>query len=349
MSAPALFPPWSARDTVRTWALAPGWAACAVLAVVFAFDPAVPLWVQYLPLVVSVVLVGLPHGALDHLVPARLRGESPDTRSMLGVGVLYAVVGGAYAAAWFVAPVAAFASFILLTLAHWGQGDVHALVALGGADHLRSRGQRALAAVVRGGAPMLVPLVAFPDQYRAVAGALVAPFAAASDSLAPAFAPGTRLAVGVGFALLATAHLGVGYLRRGDGWRRDAGETVLLVGFFATVPPVLAVGTYFCLWHAARHVARLALLDGPSVRGFRRGRVRPALVRFARQAAPLTALSLGFLGALYLVVPDRPTTVAGFVGLYLVLIAALTLPHVAVVAWMDRVQGVWRVAVSERA
>ncbi|MFC7235184.1 Brp/Blh family beta-carotene 15,15'-dioxygenase [Halosegnis marinus] len=348
MSA-ALFPPASARDTVRTWALAPGWVACALLAAVFAFDPAVPLELQYLPLVVSVVLVGLPHGAIDHLVPARLRGESPDARSMLGVGLLYALLGGAYTAAWFLVPVACFAFFILLTLAHWGQGDVHAVVALGGGDHLRSRPQRVLAAVVRGGFPMLVPLVAFPEQYRAVAGALVAPFAAAPDPLAPAFAPDVRLVVGVGFALLVAVHLALGYRSGGAGWRLDAGETVLLGAFFATVPPVLAVGTYFCLWHAARHVARLALLDEPSVRGLRRGRVRPALVRFAKQAAPLTALSLAFLGGLYLVVPDRPTTVPGFVGLYLVLIAALTLPHVAVVAWMDRAQGLWRAAVSERA
>lgn len=343
MSSPTLFPPATARDTVRAWALAPGWLACGLLAAVFVFDPVVPLWAQYLPLALSVVLVGLPHGALDHLVPSRLRGEPATRRSLAAVGLLYAVLGGGYAAGWFLAPAACFVGFVLLTLAHWGQGDVHALVALAGGDHLRSRPQRVLAAVVRGGFPMLVPLVAFPEQYRRVAEAVVAPFFGNTDLLASAFAPRVRVAVAVGFTLLVAAHLALGYLRRSGsgGFRRDVGETLLLGGFFSTVPPILAVGTYFCLWHAARHVARLVLLDPPAVDALSRDDVGVALGRFARQAAPLTLVSLGFLVALYLLVPRPPTTVEGFVGLYLVLIAALTLPHVVVVAWMDRVQEVW--------
>jgi len=48
-------------------------------------------------------------------------------------------------------------------------------------------------------------------------------------------------------------------------------------------------------------------------------------------------------------VPDRYRTVAaavarvGLLGLYLVGIAVPTLPHVAVVTWVDARQGVWRV------
>lgn len=344
MSTPTLVPPPAARDVVRTWALAPGWIACGLLVVVFAFDPSTPLWVQYLPLALSVVLVGLPHGALDHLVPSRLRGEPATLRSLAAVGFLYAALGGTYAAGWFLAPAVCFVGFILLTLVHWGQGDVHALVALAGGDHLRTRPQRALAAVTRGGFPMLVPLVAFPEQYRRVAEALVSPFLGNADVLALAFTAPVRLAVAVGVVLLVTAHLAVGYLRRSTsrrGFRYDAGETLLLGVFFSTVPPILAVGTYFCLWHATRHVARLVLLDPPAVDALSSADIGTALRRFTRQAAPLTLASLGFLLALYLFVPEPPTTIEGLVGLYLVLIAALTLPHVVVVAWMDRAQGVW--------
>lgn len=48
-------------------------------------------------------------------------------------------------------------------------------------------------------------------------------------------------------------------------WREDAFEIVLLAAFFALVPPVLAVGLYFCLWHSVRHVGRLMLLDPTSL------------------------------------------------------------------------------------
>ncbi|PSP38041.1 beta-carotene 15,15'-monooxygenase [Halobacteriales archaeon QH_7_65_31] len=349
-----LFPPRDATETVRRLTLWPGWLCCGLVALAFGFDPAVSRRLQFVPLVVSAVFVGLPHGAIDHLVPGRLAGVST-ARGALGVGVVYLVLGVGYAVVWFLAPVVGFVSFILLTLAHWGQGDVHALVALAGGDHLRSSPQRVLAGVVRGGFPMLVPLVAFPTEYERVARLLVAPFAGDATLLAPVFTPESRLAVGVAFGTLVAVHLGWGYLRREDsgrysaGWRRDAGETLLLGAFFLTVPPLLAVGLYFCLWHALRHVGRLALTDGPSVEAFAAGDLWLPIRRFAVQAAPLTAVSLGFLGAFYLLVPEPPTTVAGLVGLYLVLIAALTLPHVGVVAWMDAKQGVWSRSASERA
>ncbi|MDZ7745359.1 MAG: Brp/Blh family beta-carotene 15,15'-dioxygenase [Halobacteriales archaeon] len=344
-----LFPPAGGDETVRRLTLWPGWCCCGLLALVFAFDPDVSRGIQLVPLVVSVVLVGLPHGAIDHLVPSRLAAVST-VRGALLVGLVYLLLGVGYTLVWFLTPVVGFVSFILLTLAHWGQGDMHALVAFAGGDHLVSLSQRVLAAVVRGGFPMLVPLVAFPSEYERVAGLLVAPFAGDASALAPVFTPASRFAVGIVFTVLVAVHLGVGYWQQaGEGWRRDAGETVLLGAYFLTVPPLLAVGLYFCLWHALRHVGRLALTDEPSVEALATGDLWTPLRRFARQAAPLTAVALAFLGVFYWLVPEPPTTVEGVVGLYLVLIAALTLPHVAVVAWMDMRQRVWTRNVSERA
>jgi Brp/Blh family beta-carotene 15,15'-monooxygenase len=108
---------------------------------------------------------------------------------------------------------------------------------------------------------------------------------------------------------------------------------------------VLAVGLYFTLWHALRHIARLLLVDPPAVTALVAGDPGRALRRFARDAAPLTVVSLALIGGLALVVPASPAALAstpdGLLALYLVGIAVLTLPHVVVVTWMDRVQGVW--------
>jgi Brp/Blh family beta-carotene 15,15'-monooxygenase len=296
---------------------------------------------------VSVLVLGLPHGAVDHLAVPRVRGRPVTLRALAGVGALYGLLGGAYLALWFLAPVPAFLLFIGITWAHWGQGDVYALLALADADHLRTRTQRLATAAVRGGLPMLVPLLSSPGQYRRVARALTGRFGVSPADLAPLFRVETRLVLGAGFALLTLGTLAVGYARTpdglaNDGWRLDAGETGLLWLFFLAVPPILAVGVYFCLWHSVRHIARLVLLDPGSVTGLRDGRAAPALGRFARDAAPLTLVSVGFLVAFYYLVPVQPADIEGLVGLYLVLIAVLTLPHVVVVSFMDRVQGVWR-------
>ena len=334
------------RAAVDGTAIRPVWVVHALLVVPFALGVEVPLVVQYVPLAVSALLLGLPHGAVDHLAPTRVRGEEPTLRSLLGVGVLYGVLGGAYLAAWFLVPVAAFAFFVAMTWAHWGQGDVHALVALEGVEHLRTTGQRVATAAVRGGLPMLVPLLLGVEQYREVATLLVGRFGVSAAALAPLFRVETRLALGVGFAALTLGTLALGLTRAPDGladagWRRDAGETGLLWAFFLAVPPVLAVGVYFCLWHSVRHIARLVTLDGEGERALRRGDTTTALAGFARDAAPLTLVSLLFLAGFYWLVPVRPGTLPETVGLYLILIAVLTLPHVVVVSLMDREEGVW--------
>jgi Brp/Blh family beta-carotene 15,15'-monooxygenase len=335
------------RRTLRRGVLWPSWLVSALLVVPFALGVSVPLVVQYGPLVASVVVLGLPHGAIDHLALPRVRGERPTLRRMGWVVLVYVLLGGAYAVVWFLAPTVAFVFFILLTWAHWGQGDLYALLGFADADYLRTRAQRALTVVVRGGLPMLVPLLFFPDWYRRVASALVDLFAVGSMTrLAWLFQFDTRLALGVGYGLLVVTSLALGYRRITDdadrsAWALDAGETGLLVAYFAAVPPVLAIGVYFCLWHSLRHIARLVLLEEWSRTRLRDHSLGPALARFAREATPLTLVSLALLAGLYVVVPRQPGDILGLVGLYLVFIAVVTLPHVAIVTWMDREQAVW--------
>ncbi|MFC6756306.1 MULTISPECIES: Brp/Blh family beta-carotene 15,15'-dioxygenase [Haloarcula] len=334
----------AARETLRPLVFVPGWAALAVAVVPFVVGLELSPVLQYVPLVASALLLGLPHGAVDHLAVARTRGRRPDLWAIGRVVALYAVVGGAYAVAWFLAPAAAFALFIVVTWFHWGQGDLYALVALADADHLRSRAQRAGTVVVRGGLPMLVPLLAFPEWYRRVAVTLVGRFAPdAVAALSPAFRPDVRLGLAIAYGAVVVATLSVGYVRASDSapWRLDAAETLGLVAFFAFVPPVLAIGVYFCLWHSLRHIARLLLVDDAATAELGDGDSTAAFARFARDAAPLTLVSLALLGGLALLVPNPPETVPEWVGLYLVFIAVVTLPHVVVVTIMDGEQRIW--------
>ncbi|GAB3663727.1 Brp/Blh family beta-carotene 15,15'-dioxygenase [Halopiger thermotolerans] len=304
----------------------------------------IPLAYQYVPLAASVVLLGLPHGAVDHLVLPRSRGRPVTPRALAAVGLTYLAIGGAYAALWFVAPAVSFALFIGLTLVHWGQGDVYALCELTGASHLETPARKGLTLVVRGGLPMLVPLVAFPDQYAFVAGSLVGLFdPGAAAALEGAFRPAVRHAVAVGFGTVVAAALALGY-RRTDAlepWLIDAGETLGLAAFFAVVPPILAIGLYFTGWHSVRHILRTLLLDDVAVAALADGNARGAIGRFARDAAPLTAGALVVFAGLAVAVPRTPATVPDAVALYLVGIAVLTLPHVVVVSVLDLEQGLW--------
>jgi len=330
-----------ARRALATPALAAGWVAVAVAAVPALLGVSLSPTAQYAPLVASVVVFGLPHGAIDWVALPRAVSGDVTTMWLAVVGALYLVLGGAYAAVWFLWPVPATLAFVALTWFHWGQGDVFPLRALAGADHLDSRGVRAGTLVVRGGLPMLVPLLGHPETYRDVVAAFAAPFGGTVGDFA-VFDPGVRFALGVAFAALTAGTLAVGWLvaENRRAWRVDAAETLGLWAFFLLVPPVFAVGVYFCLWHSVRHVARAVELDEGSRPALARGDLSVPLGRFAREAAPLTVAALVLLGALAVVVPDRPTTLSGWTGLYLAFVAIVTLPHVAVVTWMDRAQGI---------
>lgn len=337
-----------AREGVPSWAVAlalyPGWGCLlAVAALVAAVGPPPLAW-QLGPLFASVLLLGLPHGAVDHLVVPRALGGRLTLRLAVAVGGVYAVIGGAYLAGWFLAPAAAFGFFIALTWLHWGQGDIHPVRELVGGDHLNTRPVAAGTLLVRGGMPMLVPLLAFPDQYRRVAGWLIELFEPdRTAALAVLFAPDVRAALAVGFGTLIAVTLAAGLAIAADrqAWAVDAGETLLLVGFFTTVPPVLAIGVYFCVWHSLRHVVRYLLLDGRSRAAFASGSISGPLARFGRDAAPLTGLSLVLGGGLYALVPGASTEPRTLLGLYLVFIAVLTLPHVLFVSYLDVQDGLW--------
>ena len=333
--------PRTAPLAVRRAVVWPSLLLVLTLTAAFAAGLRVPAWAQYLPFAASLLLFGLPHGATDHLVPSRLSGRTADGRSVLAVVLLYIVLSGFCFALWFVAPAAAFVLFVSVTVFHWGAGDLHAALFFGfdGLDGMGRTG-RVFLLLLRGGIPMLVPLLFFPDVYKGVAADAAGLFGP-SAVLSWAFEPVFRLVVGL--ALSVVALILVSCAIRDGAARRGAFlllvlETILLFAFFAVVPPILAVGLYFTLWHAPRHVARLVLLDPGAATGLRAGSV----VRFARDAAPLTGLALALLAGLYFAVPRAAQDPGSLLALYLVLVSALTFPHASLVAYMDLRQGVWK-------
>lgn len=170
-------------------------------------------WVQYVPFAASLILFGLPHGAADHLVPGRLTGQGPGAGSVAGVVALYLALGGAYLALWTVTPLLSFVLFILVTWFHWGQGDLYssrALIGVGGLPVITGL-------LVRGGLPMLVPLLAFPEVYAGVGQSLVGLFGGGYPKPPPV---GVLLALRISGALvmltLILLYLRSVYRRTGD-------------------------------------------------------------------------------------------------------------------------------------
>ena len=300
---------------------APARAATAVsasaVAAVLLVEVAVPggwgdaAWV----VLVAGLLLGLPHGAVDHLVPAtRLRW--PLSRVVVFAAGYAALATVAWLAfrTW---PGPALLVFVAVSAWHFGTGET-AFADLRDGRPVR---RRAAVSLVVGSVVLLVPLVRGTAETAAVVAAVVP----GSDGTLPA---GVRTAV-LALVLPAAALLAGELVRRRH--RLEAAELTGLVVLVLVAPPLAAFGVYLGCWHSVRHVARVVADDPGSAADLAAGRLGRPLRRFAVRAALPTAAVLVVLSLLW--------SAAGgwraFVATDLPLLAALTLPHVLVVGWLD--------------
>ncbi|MEU4770432.1 Brp/Blh family beta-carotene 15,15'-dioxygenase [Micromonospora sp. NPDC023644] len=267
---------------------------------------------------VAGLLLGLPHGAVDHLVPAWLSARARPPSARVALLVVYTALAGAGLAAFRAAPGPALVGFLVVSVVHFGTADV----AFQAERDRRPVRAGVTAVLAYGGPPVVVPLALWRDQ--------VDPLLAAVAPRAPALLTVEVRALALAAVLCAVAVTAIRDVRAGRA--RDAVEPVLLAGLFGTVPPALAVGAYFAAWHSFRHVARLLRHDPRNTADLTAGRVAPPLRRFARQAAAPTVVAVAALVALVAWpghgVDPLPATFA--------VLAALTVPHAVLVAWADR-------------
>ena len=253
-------------------------------------------------LLVVAGLLGLPHGAVDHLALGWARGRSGPARP---------VVLAAYAAAAVVAAVAALAAplpalllLLALSVAHFAEGEA-------AFDRLRGGAGPALPAAALAAAVVVVPIELRPAAARPLLGAL--------DPRLPSALTAVRLPLLALTVLLVVAGLAVA-LRAGR--TRVAAELALVAAAAALAPPLVVFAAWFAGWHSPRHLVRLAALE-PVGNGSAR------LRRLAVGAAAPTAVAAAGLAGLAVVLGGLP-------GAVLVVLLALTVPHAAVVARLDR-------------
>lgn len=268
------------------------------------------------PLAVVGAVLGIPHGAVDHLVPWWWSTASGGRRrpqiALFALG--YALVAAAALTVSLLAPAATFAAFLLLSAVHFGRGEVAAWA---------ERAGRPVPSFARSVPTSLAPGLV-------VVGLMLWGPRADVGLLTP-IAPGIATAVGrlqaVGLTVVvAVAAVALASLLK-HRRLRDTAELALLLATFWLAPPLAAFGVYFGCWHAVRHTGRL--LDLARQQDVDAGWSRAAR-RLAVASSWPTAVAL--LGVLGLWVLHGRTSLQAEVGILL----ALTFPHAAVVWALDR-------------
>ena len=292
-------------------------AIAIVLSFIFAqlIEDASITWQVVIALVA--LAIGIPHGALDHLVTL----PRSSAKKMALFIVIYVAVAVAAVIALLTWNVFGFIFVVIMSAVHFGIGDAAFISEIDRRSENPKRFQRYLYASAAGTLPVVIPLVSdkSTSALEKVNPALINWHQGLNNDLLL----WTMLLTA--FALLRLVQ------KRRDG---EAIDLVLLYLLAVTAPPLVAFAVYFGCWHAMRHTARLTLTLPSSQEAFAAEDVKKAFLRAVLPGTP--ALVGTFIVAALIVLIRGDSLDDQFLWVSLVVVWALTVPHMAVTARLDR-------------
>jgi Brp/Blh family beta-carotene 15,15'-monooxygenase len=261
--------------------------------------------------------VGIPHGALDHLVTLP-KSSALKMSLFISIYVAVAILAVLAILTW---NVAGFIGVVAMSAIHFGIGDAAFISEIDRRSANPKAFPRYLYAVAAGALPVLIPLVS--DDSSAALERVN------SDLINWHQGFNSELFLWT-IAVFVLALLRLLQKRRLE----DALDLSLLYLLAITAPPLVAFGVYFGCWHAMRHTARLTLVLPSSQKALAEGKIGSAFLSAIWPGLP--ALIGTFIVAGLTIIFRGDSLSDQFLWITLVIVWALTVPHMAVTARMDR-------------
>jgi Brp/Blh family beta-carotene 15,15'-monooxygenase len=261
--------------------------------------------------------VGIPHGALDHLVTLP-RSSAAKMAVFIFIYVAVAIAAVVALLTW---SVIGFIGVVVMSAVHFGIGDAAFISEIDRRSVDRKSFQKYLYAAAAGTLPVVVPLVSEKSN-------------SALEKVNPELLDwhqGLNNDLMLWTMVLTAVVLLRLVQKRRDG---EAIDLVLLYLLAVTAPPLVAFAVYFGCWHALRHTARLTLTLPNSQAAFAEGNLKRAFIKAVLPGTP--ALIGTFVVAAAIVIFRGDSLDDQFLWVSLVVVWALTVPHMAVTARLDR-------------
>jgi Brp/Blh family beta-carotene 15,15'-monooxygenase len=304
-------------STVRTF-------SSAIVAIAIALSIAFSSWLGaeslnwQVVMAVTALAIGIPHGALDHLVTLP---KAQPFKMAVFVTIYVAI---ALAAIWAILQwnVWGFIAVVLMSATHFGIGDSAFISEL---NHLKGSATSKLPVWAYAPAAGLLPVV-IPLVNNRSTEALTK----VNDSLIN-WHYGYTSEIQIAVAAIATLSAMALISRKRY---RDLLDLTLLAALASVAPPLVAFAVYFGCWHAMRHTARLTSLLPRCLDAYERNNSRRAFALAVIPGLPALAGTLIFVALLAGFSQNNVSDT--FLWLTLVTIWALTVPHMIVTAKLDR-------------
>ena len=265
---------------------------------------------------VVALAIGIPHGALDHLVTL----PKAQPKKMALFIVIYVAVAIVAVIGILKFNTVGFILVLFMSAVHFGIGDGAFINEIDKRSDSSQKLNRWFYIPAAGFTPVFIPLVnsASTQALASVNPALINWHKGFDSEILFIVSSFTAVAIVV-----------MGFTKR----YREALDLTLLLLLAHLAPPLIAFAVYFGCWHAMRHTARLTLSLPKSIENLTQGMLRKA---FSQAVIPgLPALIGTFVVAGILALSGQDFT-DEFFWMALVVVWALTVPHMAVTAKLDR-------------
>lgn len=265
---------------------------------------------------VIALAIGIPHGALDHLVTL----PKAQPKKMALFIIIYVAVSIIAVIGILKFNTIGFIVVLFMSAVHFGIGDGAFINEIDKRTDSSRNLNRWFYIPAAGFTPVFIPLVnsASTEALASVNPALINWHQGLDSQI--------LLTVSI-FAFLAITVMVF------DKRYREALDLIVLLLLAHLAPPLIAFAVYFGCWHAMRHTARLTLSLPRCIENLNQGMLRKA---FSNAVIPgLPALIGTFVVAGLLAISGRDFT-DEFFWMALVVVWALTVPHMAVTAKLDR-------------
>ena len=265
---------------------------------------------------VVALAIGIPHGALDHLVTL----PKAQPKKMAIFIIVYVAVAIVAVVGILKFNTVGFIFVLFMSAVHFGIGDAAFINEIDKRTGAAQKLNRWFYIPAAGFTPVFIPLVnsASTEALASVNPALINWHGGLDSEIL--------------LAITAFALISIGVMALTKRYREALDLTVLLL-LAHLAPPLIAFAVYFGCWHAMRHTARLTLSLPRSIENLTQGMLRKA---FSNAVIPgLPALIGTFVVAGLLTLSGQDFT-DEFFWMALVVVWALTVPHMAVTAKLDR-------------
>ena len=269
-------------------------------------------------LAVIALAIGIPHGAIDHLITIP-RDSTGRFIAFIAIYTLIAVIAALAIAQW---NLLGFQLVVLMSALHFGFGDSAYANETRAAAEKNGYSSFILAsyAIPAGFLPVVLPLTdkRTLDVLQELNPTLINWAGTFTELLR------NSTLVVAGFSIL------VLFATRNN---LLAVDLILLLALSFFAPPLVAFAVYFGFWHAIRHTARLVPKLPSAMQKIKNG--NPLSGFFAAVIPGLYAILGIFLLGIFFVARGTTDLSSDFLWVILVIIWALTVPHMATTAKFD--------------